>query len=64
MADGDAVAGPLQKLTEKGVVVDFVPAGHDSPIDLAAPELAAKDVGLVAVTGRDSGGLVADRADH
>ena len=47
-----AVAGPLQKLTEKGVVVDFVPAGHDSPIDLAALEqsLAAKDVGLVAVT--------------
>lgn len=48
-----ALAGPLQKLAEKGVAVDFVSAGQDSPMNLAALEqsLAAKDVSLVAVTG-------------
>lgn len=47
-----AVHGPLQKLSEKGVAVDLVPAGRDSPMDLAALEqsLRARDVGLVAVT--------------
>lgn len=47
-----AVYGPLQKLTEKDVTVDFVPAGLDRPVDLAALEnsLAVQDVRLVAVT--------------
>jgi len=47
-----AVHGPLQKLTQQGVAVEFVPAGHDSSMDLVALEqsLVAKDVGLVAVT--------------
>ena len=47
-----AVYGPLQKLMGNGVAVDSVPADHDSPMDLVALEqsLAARDVGLVAVT--------------
>ncbi|KAA1257995.1 Cysteine desulfurase [Rubripirellula obstinata] len=47
-----AVYGPLQKLTEKGVAVDVVPASDESPMDLDALEqsLAAGEVGLVAVT--------------
>jgi selenocysteine lyase/cysteine desulfurase len=47
-----AVHGPLQKLANQGVTVDFVPAGDFSPIDLPALEqsLSAGDVGLVAVT--------------
>ena len=44
--------GPLQKLMGNGVAVDSVPADHDSPMDLVAlgQSLAARDVGLVAVT--------------
>lgn len=47
-----AVYGPLQKLAGNGVAVEVVPAGEDSPMDLAALEqsLSARDVGLVAVT--------------
>lgn len=47
-----AVHGPLRKLTDTGVAVDFVPTSDDSPMDLIALEqfLAAKVVGLVAVT--------------
>lgn len=47
-----AVYGPLQHLARKGVAVDFVSAGDDSPIDLAALEqaLAANEVRLVALT--------------
>ena len=47
-----ALHGPLRKLAAHGVTVDTVPAGGDSPVDLIALEksLAAKDVGLVAVT--------------
>jgi selenocysteine lyase/cysteine desulfurase len=47
-----AVHGPLQKLTQQGIVVDSIAASVDSPVDLEALErsLAAKDVGLVAVT--------------
>lgn len=47
-----AVYGPLQKLAGNGVAVEVITAGDDSPMDLAALEqsLAAKDVGLVAVT--------------
>lgn len=48
-----AVNGPLQKLIERGIEVDFVPAACDSLMDLSALEqsLAARDVGLVVVTG-------------
>lgn len=47
-----AVSGPLHKLTEKGVTVDSIPVGDDSPVDLVEFErsLVGRDVGLVAVT--------------
>ncbi|WP_315853973.1 aminotransferase class V-fold PLP-dependent enzyme [Crateriforma spongiae] len=47
-----AVDGPLQKLSEKGIEVERIAAGHDRPVDLGAFEknLARRDVGLVAVT--------------
>ena len=46
------MSGRLQKLTEKGVAVEFVPASDESPMDLDALEqsLAAKEIGLVAIT--------------
>ncbi|QDT05065.1 Cysteine desulfurase [Rubripirellula lacrimiformis] len=47
-----AVYGPLQKLSANGVVVDVVPDGDDSPMDLGSLEqsLATKDARLVAIT--------------
>lgn len=47
-----AVSGPLQKLSNQGTAIDFVPAGRNSPLDLAALEqsLQTSNVGLVAVT--------------
>lgn len=47
-----ALHGPLQKLQEKGIVIQSIPASNTRPFDTVAFEksLAESDVGMVAVT--------------